>query len=477
MTEEKKPKAKKTTAKKAPKEADKKIEEAVEAIAEEVVADVKTHTPGRPWVKWAIGGVVLVGLVLFALSRGNEMIAKPFIETQLAKVAENIASQAALSGDGAKLTYGEVSVAGGIFNKKATISDLQLEYTVQLPFGNVQQTTINTPTAEVTADQIKSHAINIKFPEPFTLTREGYQPLSLTFDGKPIYTYQFGEQLEEHQLDLPNHVILGVGTDSNDPVEVAISYASGATLERQINQSTGENKSHIQFSNVTLTSNVESNEIRVAGFEVRSNERSGEPGIRQFKSQVDITDVEIQQLDKLSGPYSLGADVSGDYKVTKVEEGVAGVTHVNMTVKQFNLKAKDYDVSVVGQFSRVPEDPMLFGSGDVTIQGLDAFRNSELIDINDDKLKDTVIGLVTGNQDVAAKEAAFTVKREQNGTFFIGQTTFENLIGTVVTHVLSQQKQPATAPAAPVPAEPAPAATPIPNDPVAEPAQPVPMPE
>ena len=91
-----------------------------------------------------------------------------------------------------------------------------------------------------------SNAINIKFPEPFTVVRQGYQPLSLTFDGKPVYQFLFDGDMEEHKLELPSKVVLGVNTDSNDPVEVTIKYASDPTFKRKMNRTTSENISHIK---------------------------------------------------------------------------------------------------------------------------------------------------------------------------------------------------------------------------------------
>lgn len=440
------------------------IEATVEAIAD-APADVRRHLPVGRLVKWSGALVIVLLLGWLVLSRGDDMIAKPFIETQLNKIAENIASQAALSGDEAKLTYGKVSVEGGVFNKKAIIRDLKLEYTAQLPFSNTQKTILTTPKAFVTADQIQSQTINIKFPEPFAVTREDYQPLSLTFEGAPVYKFHFDGDMEAHELKLPNKLVLGVDAQSDNPVEVAVHYAADPIFKRSINHATSENTSQIKIHNISLSSNVESNEIRVGDFAFNSKELTGQPDTRKFDSQVDIGSVEIQQLDKVMGPYYLTADVSGDYKSTRDAEGKASVTHVNMDVKKLTLSTNEYDVTAIGSFSRVPEDPMLFGAGNIVIQGLDKFRNSELVNIEDNRLKDLLIATITGNADINATSAEFAVRREQSGTFFIGKTTFENLIGTVVTHVLSQQKQDA---ASPVLEAPVAAPAPEPVDPLWE---------
>lgn len=386
--------------------------------------------------------ILLIAIALGLLfTRGGDMIAEPFVRAKLDNVAMNIKKQAALSGDKATLTYDDVKIGGGVFNKKATITNLTLDYKANLPFGNMRHFTISTPQAIVTADQIDENSVNIKFPEPFAIKKDDGSNWRLIFKETPTYAYSMHESIETHDLKLPDGFTLNLTPDNENPVELTASYNSGASFTREIDYATASHTSNISLYNISITSNVESNEIAIGTFKAHSKESRAEEMQREFKNSLMIGDVYITKLETKAGPYNVSAEINGDYSMTQAEQSdVPELENLHMNVEQFMFSTDSYKLDVKASLNRSPEDPMVYGAANIHIDGLGAFKQSPLIGVQDEALKDKVIKAVTG-ADANAETAGFILKREEHGTFYVGQTTFENLIGIIVTHSMAEKSK------------------------------------
>ncbi len=387
--------------------------------------------------------ISLVALVLIAIFlRGNSAITKPFVEEQLKQIADNIAVQAALSGDEAQLTYGEVKVEGGFFRSNITILSPKLEYTAHLPFGNVQKTTVLTTKALISAEKISVNEIAATFPDPFTIERDGFSTVTMKFESAPEYVFSKQNKVERHALHLPPSLTMVSDAGSEKPVEISMSYAANPTLSRMIDRAENKSKSELAFRDIRLTSSEEKSQMNIAELLGSSAESSLGKNLKGFESQLTVGKLEIVRTSGTKGPYGFNLKLVGKYVMPeKFDDQFAGVNDMEITLNNLALTTPDFSVTLAGLFNQKPDDSMPFGKVDIGIKGLDKFRNSEFLPVADASLKNAVIGAVVGNDDVQLKDAFFTVRRDKNSSLFIGESSFENLVGLVITHGLSRQLQ------------------------------------
>jgi hypothetical protein len=385
--------------------------------------------------------LIIFIFITFFLS-ANNTVTKPFVESQLKQIADNISVQAALSGDEAALTYGDVSVEGGFLKSKISIASPKLEYIAHLPFGNVQKTIVSTTRAVVAADKVSTSAVVVDFPEPFLVEREGFASITLSFPTPPEYVFGKNGEVENHSLRLPPSLKMKNQPEGEKTVEVNMSYASNPTLTRMINRTKNESKSELAFADMVITSNAEESRLMISELRGSSSETATGKNFRGFESTLKLAKLEVNKKDSVNGPYDFNLQLSGKYVMPeKFDDSFQGVNDMEVTVSDVTLSTPNYALTVSGHFSQKPDDSMPFGTANIGIKGLDKFRDSEFVPVADSSLKNAVIAAIIGDDDPALKDTYFTIKREKNSTLFIGESSFENLVGLVITHGLTRQSQ------------------------------------
>lgn len=393
---------------------------------------------------------VLVLIISFLMSN-QDAITRPFVESQLQTIAENIATQAKLNGDEAVFTYGEVSIEGGLFHHQITVVNPKLDYTAHLPFGNVQRTVISTPRALVSSDQISTQNITVGFPDPIDVLRDGFLPILVTFSSTPEYAFDRNGDREVHAIHLPPSFTMTTQAQGADPVVITASYAPHPVLKRVIERGQSQSKSELRFQEVRITTTEEASRMQLDSLEGSSVEGPYGQDARRFESKLAVQQFTIHKPEADKGPFDFTFDVTGTYLTPQnTQNFYAEVRDMEVTVNKIQLTNKHYELNLAGAFSVKPQDAMPSGILNVGIKGFDAFRNSEFVPVKDVTLKNAVITAILDNEDTTLKDAFFTVKRDYNGTLFIGETSFENLVGLVITHSMASKMKEKSEDAAPV---------------------------
>lgn len=380
---------------------------------------------------------VVVLLISFVIGSAGS-VTKPYVESKLQLIAANIAAQAQISGDEAMFTYGEVKIEGGLLHNKIIVANPRLEYTANLPFGNVQKTDITTTRATVSSDSISSNTIAVNFPDSIEVMRDGFAPISIMFSDVPEYEFSQISATEQHTLHVSPSFTMTTHVPGEDLVKMQVKYSAKPTLKRSINRQENKSDTEVLFQNLEISSSAEKGVMQFKKLSGVSSEEPSGTNARHFESSFEMQQFGIAKNDAPKGPYDLVLDINGTYLApVKTEKGYEEVRDMEVTIDKLQLTHKDYDVNISGAISVKPDDMMPFGLLNIGIKGLDAFRNSEFVPVANVTLKDAVIGAITGNEDAKLKDAFFTLKRDKNGTFFIGETSFENLVGLIVTQGLS----------------------------------------
>lgn len=399
----------------------------------------ESKRPKAFWYKLGFGIAVAVLLLSFLL-QGGASITKPIVEAELAKIAENIAAQASISGDEASFTYEDVEIKGGLLGSTVTIKNPKLYYAAATSLGSAQITTVTTARAVADAGDLKNQALEVVFPDPFSVVREGFAPLEVTFPKSPVYAYARDGSAESHDVRLPESLTIATFNQGEDPITIRASFDSHPTLKRVIDTKASTSQTEAKFSNMRITSTEDERTMQWKLIHGVSSEAPFGVNARRFNSRFSLEEFSLSAKQGALGPYGVALDVTGTYLTPeKNMEKHHSVSDLELTINKADFVHKDYQLTFAGNASVKPDDSMPFGTVNVGVKGLDKFRNSEFLSAVDAGLKNKIIEAITGNTDAGLQEAFVTLKREKGGTLFIGQSSFENLVGMVITHGLSSK--------------------------------------
>jgi hypothetical protein len=409
--------------------------------------------------------LVAIAVVLFSGAPG---INKAAIEAHLRHFSEYVAKEAAESGKEIKLTHGDIRIAGWGYNKRGVIGNVSLELVEKSSMGATSRS-FSTAAVQVKPDHSASGRMVFVFAEPIHIAENG-QPKTVITSSAPLrYAYFNGpaRKLPEivHTLLLPNEIILMNAETGETPWEGAgtvITYDSDPLVEARFLPEKRERSFVYAFHNLRVTEQRSGRETSVASLSSDFHETQGEDKRVSGKYELMIADMAVWEGEKSSRPYSLSADINyhGDAPDFDLGALAPNFGNTDVTVNHIRLMGDEFKINASGTVTLASDDPLPSGKLAVVMENAGKFIESDLIS---DEWRSTVsqaLQQVSGQPIDPAAQLEFALKREKNGVFYVGKTTFEALAAAILADLL---KLPGQFPAPTPPAEaPSPGETPPP---------------
>lgn len=413
------------------------------------LSTTKTASPR----KRAIGLTILAASVVVVLTTPGSQINHAAVEKSLQRFNEYVATDSAKSGKEGHFTYGNIEIKGLFFTQYALVRDVALQIKKQSLLESVDWA-LTTPQMTVAPDSVIAHRLYYTFAEPITVKK----------NGEAVATITFPDPLKYGQMDIyhgkttfllqtfllpPSITVTPIATPNvaAGPA-VVITYDKNPTMHTSSATDHPERKAEYEFKNIAFTSGTEK-PLTADSFHSTLKEKPNAQGVVEGQFTMDVKALKTDATEKAC---DIATDITytGDQPLLKLAGFVSGSLETAVAIKNAGIDCADFKVTTTGTLARSPEDPLPSGNISIKLDQVNKLLESRLLTDQGKQLLAQLLVKVTGQTIESITNVDLPLKREKNGTFYIGDVTFEELAASMLTSMFNQAPAPRT-PAMPQP--------------------------
>lgn len=394
-----------------------------------------------PAARNILGMAVLALALLMVLTGGRKSVDPATVETQLAKFSGFAAELAAAHGRNAQFTHDGARSMGWLLSKTVEIAAPKLELT------GPARMIFSTPRVRVEGDPLTLERLHYIFSDPVAVTKNGQPAVSIKFSSPLKYVYFDGRDEQgpviRHALALPAEIVLeGPAAEDAQPGRTVISYEAPRVLG-SLRPDSGERKWEYQFQDLRIVAE-DGAALTIASLMADFVEKPIEGNRVEGHYTLNIADAAYRTGEGKAAPYSMAADIG--YTADRPPGDTGG--RISATVNTLALMADDFEISAKGEVVASIDDPLPYGRLEVTFNNVGGFLQSGLVGVPMRPLAAAALAEASGQKpDALAESTTIVLSRKSGGVLYVGEATFEELAGRLLTGALL--------PSAPSPATPA----------------------
>jgi hypothetical protein len=425
----------------------------------------------RRYVLLAATVILVIGIVAFVASRVG--LDKAMVRVALDRFAEEVAHSGQSKGKTIEFLYDDVKMVGGLLSRHANIINPRfVDRTDPQKIGMVH-------TSEVAVYPYNSAltSLRLELEKPLRVLNTDTldaTPLSTITQKTPILIEisPEGDNLLYVKQSLPE-VLLVDGPEAeraNPWNNFTIRMASGGfteyTAELDPEQGPKPRKSIISLSNITLTPETKPEDVvTIETVDWNFTQEVGEDKRNSVVLNAAVGPVTGSETQLPYGPMEFSVALS----MEGVEPGASPQTFAEVDshesafkLENLSLKSKNAALYATADFVSGAKDVLPVGTANITVENLPyilaELKKHEAITDLDIKLAGDLVGATTGKQMVDMKDVSIDIKRVRDGSFQIGNSTFEELMALLLKGALAKQPDAAkSVPGGPAPKAVAPA--------------------
>jgi|GEM_PF-3013815 len=413
----------------------------------------------------------------------SSLINKELVESNLQRLSSQLGAFASEHGKEAKISYGEIEIAGWGYGKKAIVHNPVVEVSVKGE-GVSKAWAASTNSVLVESDSVNSGRVILLIADAINISEDGKARETVTFSEPLKYGYlatQIGaEQSAQQDVYIPKKITISqldasgvaAGGDcansdagcasqegASAKAQTTISFINAPTLQIISSQQSEKSSISYDFSGMEITSN-DGNKLIVgtaAGKFNKENEAEGKPSI---KYNFTLGDVVVSDATHTSKPYAFNFDVavSGDSsaapavapapvtvdggtaqepaKTPEVAAASVASSGQKIALNNLSVSGQDFKVHASGNILVEAGDIMPSGLVELKIDNVPQFLSSELVPADSRGLVEGLLEKMAGKPVAKEESISIPLKREKNGTFYLGQANFEALAASALSDTL-----------------------------------------
>ncbi|MDE3060523.1 MAG: hypothetical protein KGJ06_05880, partial [Pseudomonadota bacterium] len=271
---------------------------------------------------------------------------------------------------------------------------------------------------------------------------ENDQPRAIVSFSAPVkYGYALEHQGNNHyvlqSLHLPNRITLtGTPSAGEPPMRTVITYDANPVLRVKIQQEQGLRDTLYEFHHVTVAMN-DAVEATIASILGHFDGKTGPNGKPEGKYTLAVAGLVPHGGN--APAYNLSADIDYSAEPPAGPQGTVAAGE-QMQINRFELKSDLFSIHAAGTVVTAGDDPLPYGNVTLNIDNVPQFLASSLVPADMRPSVSDALQKITGAPAAAQAGAQIPMKRDKNGTFYIGNSTFEALAASALANML----QPAT---------------------------------
>ncbi len=391
-----------------------------------------------------IGILIMAAAIAVIMSSGASIINKEGIEQRLQLFSVHVADEAAKQGREGKFSYGAIGMEGWGYSKYAVVQNVSLEIAERSVLDTTRWT-FSTTRMLVMPDPVTASTLLFVFPEPVNVIENSQLRTRVLFSDPLRYSYFDGMEKQAHTIVhavyLPPQVTLAEAHAVDSPAgkeEKIITYDPNPLVRLTVRPEVNEREGIYAFANLRITE-TNGQMITASSLVSRFSESGGEDGrpLGSYTLQVDDLALKGQKT------YDINADVSyrGDMPFLTLKDWTPAAGETDITLNRFSVAGEDFMVKASGAFSRATNDPLPFGSIMIEIDNLRQLLASDLVPEQAREPLADILMKATGQTAVPMVHTILPVKREQNGTLYVGQMTFEEVAASLLAKLFKSEMQ------------------------------------
>lgn len=383
---------------------------------------------------------VLAGVGYYAAKSG---MSKADVEARLAEFNASLDSYGQANGYNARLTYDEMEIHGGIFNKKAELknAEISVEPTRDDTFYRTMK--IKSAKVEIAAGDTAFSSFTVSLPEPVTIiSEEGTTQASFSAPLK----IEVEREPAENGTDASYSTKLPASMTLTRPDEstAQITFGADSAMSGMVNLS-ASNYSHV--TQITALKVLEEGETTSAA-SVNVTVESGVQDKESMKHQsFDVKELAFDGQRAALGKLNIAADMESEApetanaSQTEIAPSASGKGTIINTLK---MEAADQSFAINAKGKITGNAGELLPLGELTVAIdkpkalIGKLNQAGIINPLMEQIAYTVLPKIDIAWTESSDTANFTLKRHAEQPLYIGDLSFEELAAQVLTGLLQQ---------------------------------------
>lgn len=409
--------------------------------------------------------IVLVGAIAYIASQAG--LDKALVKQAVDRFAADLAASTENSPAKMTFSYEDIRLQGGLTDRHAVIVKPVVREEMRRD-GDV--TLYRTDEVVLYPKSTDLRSLHVELAKPIRIfEEEGTEVADVTITQRTPITVD----VKAEELDGKNYItskvefadaylIDGHPENAADAWnKLTLTLAPGATLTRSMIEGgqnwTSPSRSSFKAENIKLVPDASPQDaITIEAVDSLFENRINANNINEVKLSANVGPV-IAGTEVLPyGPLSAAVDLSFEGNLARSPEAFAEAksSESSLKLETFNIKAKDAAIFATADFVSGAGDVLPVGTANITVENLPfvlaELRERGVLADGNEALLTSVLERVTGQNVAASKDISIDIKRVRDGSFQIGDTTFEEIMALLLKGALSQKMQPE--PDAPEPA-------------------------
>ncbi len=415
--------------------------------------------------------IILVAALWLVWFGAGSLLGKPEVENFLQHLSSQLTDSGSKYGRKIKLTHGDIDIEGWGHDKKAIVHNLAIEVS---PKDSPVPMVFSLATDEVTisTDPYDFQKLLMKISKPINVLQNGNLIYSIDTSEPLLYRYMqaqsAGIEAFHHDFVLPKHISViarnasGVNNDQSSKAakeEFSLDFANNPIINFMIVPDRNTDSLTYDLSGLTLAMSGEK-KLSIGTLKSENNEEPGdEEGRIAGKYNLESENMVLYKGQDSTRPYTLSIDTntmadaleSKDLDEPKKpsdapQDATAMPGYENqrkgalinreVVINKFELSSNDFMIHAKGNFANIKGDPLPSGEVNVEIENLPKFMESELVAIQGKSNVENSLVKITGQPLDGQEKASFAIKREKNGVLYIGNTSFEELMASMLSGMI-----------------------------------------
>ncbi len=413
--------------------------------------------------------IILVAALWLVWFGAGSLLGKPEVENFLQHLSSQLSENGSKYGRKIKLTHGGIDIEGWGHEKKAVIHNLAIEVS---PTDSVAPVvfTLSVDEATVSTDPYDFQKLLIKISKPVNILQNGNLLYSLVGSEPVLYRYMLAQssaiEAFHHDFTLPKHVsVMGKnsGNENNTSQvgqeQLSLDFVNNPVINFMIIPDRNTDSLTYDLSGVTIAMGGQK-KLSIGTLKSQNNEEPGdEEGRISGKYYLDSDNIVLYKDQDSTKPYALNVDTNTtadaieakDLDEPKTSEDApkdamampgyenarkGALRNREVVLNNFVISSNDFVVHAKGNFANIKGDPLPSGEINVDIENLPKFLESELVAIEGRAAVENSLAKITGQPVDGQEKASFAIKREKNGVLYIGNTSFEELMASLLSGII-----------------------------------------
>ncbi len=408
----------------------------------------------RNLLKPIAGIAILSAVLVMILLTGASVISQGAVEQRLQQFSSFVSQQAASNGKQGKFTYGAVGTEGWGYDRQVVVENVSLEIS-EKALLDTSKWSLSTTKMIVASDL--TGGLLFLFPEPVNVIRNSQVEAVLSFP-TPL-GYHFEEITGArpgyaHTLQLPRELVFappGAVGDTHAQVRTLVSYDANPLFTIRVFPQDKAFENETRFTNIKI-SEGEGTKIAIASVSSRQSEVVEQNGQVSGNAALSMVDIFSGEQDTSSKPstFDLEFTYHGDAPGMNMHVLAPQLVNMTMQISKLSLSTDDYRVKAAGTLATLADDPLPSGTLDVEISDVEKMI-AAMPEMARPGMRAVLHKIVPVAPEPPSSAVSFVLRREKNGVFYVGGITFEEMMASLFSNMLSPAAPP---PPAETPAQP-----------------------